>query len=247
MEVLRGFDALKGRAKLRTVATVGSYDGLHAAHYLLIDRCCREACRRNCSSMVVTFEPHPRITLGRDEGLKLLTTLEEKIFLLEQWGVDYLFVVDFDKDFSRISQEVFLRDYLVGQLGVECLIMGYNHRFGCDAGGNSASAVASNLQIDVVSIEQQFVAEMKVSSTVIRRTIASGDMALARLQLGHPYIIIGTVQCNRLLPDCRYKLLPTKGEYKAEIEDKCYLVEVTDNGVVLPTDEFENKKIVIRL
>ncbi len=247
MEVLRGFDALKGYARLRTVATVGSYDGLHAAHRSLVDRCCREARRRNCSSMVVTFEPHPRITLGRDEGLKLLTTLEEKILLLEQWGVDYLFVVDFDEQFSHTPQEVFLRDYLVGQLGVECLVMGYNHRFGHDAGGNSASVAAANLHLDVVSIEQQFVAAQKVSSTVVRHTIASGDMALARLQLGHPYIIIGRVEHNRLLIDCPYKLLPTGGTYDAEIEGKSYRIEVTDDGVVLPTDEFANKKIVIKL
>lgn len=247
MEVIRGFGALERRALPRVVATVGSYDGLHVAHRALVERCCNEARRRNIASMVITFEPHPRITLRRDEGLKLLTTLEEKVGLLASLGVDYLFVIDFDEAFSQLSQEEFLNEYLVEKLGVECLVMGYNHRFGRDAGGNSKNLIASRHQIDVISIEQQFVAEQKVSSTVVRRTIAEGNMALAHQQLGHPYIIIGKVGERIVRIDNPYKLLPAEGVYDAVIEDQHYSVEVVGREIVLPTAAFDNREIVISI
>lgn len=87
---------------------------------------------QECESVVLTFEPHPRVTLGRDEGLRLLTTLEEKTALLAASGVDALVVIPFDRSFSTLSGAEFLDRYLIGKIGAETLVVGYNHRFGHD-------------------------------------------------------------------------------------------------------------------
>lgn len=247
MQLIRGFDALEQCRLPRVVATVGSYDGLHKAHRALVERCIAEAHSRNCASMVITFEPHPRITLGRDEGLSLLTTLDEKAYLLSQWGIDYLFVIDFDEAFSHISQEEFLAEYLHKRLGVECLVMGYNHRFGHDADMQPSVATAADSLVDIVRIDQQFVGERKVSSTVVRRTLAAGDMALARELLGHRYIIIGMVEGSTLMVHNRYKLLPSAGRYSAYIDGEPIEIVVEQSQIRLANDSFNQRKIVIEL
>ena len=116
MKVIRGFD--NPPLIRNAVATVGSYDGVHRGHRILIDEVIRRAQESQGESVVLTFEPHPRITLGNDEGLRLLSSFEEKCRLLEQVGVDYIVIIPFDEAFSRLSREEFIDDYLVGKLGI---------------------------------------------------------------------------------------------------------------------------------
>ena len=134
MKVIWGFD---NPPLIRNgVATVGSYDGVHRGHGILLDEVVRRARECDGESIVLTFEPHPRITLGNDEGLRLLSTFEEKCRLLEQRGVDIVVVIPFDEAFSRLSREEFIDGYLVGRLGIKQLIVGYNHHFGHNKEGN---------------------------------------------------------------------------------------------------------------
>lgn len=112
MRVFHGFDALPHF--VRPTVTVGSYDGVHLGHRALIGRLIAEASANGGESVVLTFEPHPRITLGRAEGLRLLTTLDEKTALLEELGVDNVIVIPFDRAFSALSGEEFVNDYLIG-------------------------------------------------------------------------------------------------------------------------------------
>lgn len=128
--VFRGFDALP--RFVRPVVTVGSYDGVHLGHRALIDRLTAEARAVGGESVVLTFDPHPRITLGRGEGLRLLTTLDEKVALLRGLGVDNVIVIPFDRTFSALSGEEFARRYLIGKVGAATLVAGYDHRFGHD-------------------------------------------------------------------------------------------------------------------
>ena len=101
MRLFHGFEALPA---FRTPAvTVGSYDGVHLGHRALVKRLVAEARAGEGESIVVTFEPHPRIALGRAEGLRLLTTLDEKAALLEAAGVDNLVVIPFDRAFAALS------------------------------------------------------------------------------------------------------------------------------------------------
>ena len=134
MHIIYGFDSVPKIS--HAVATVGSYDGVHSGHKVLIEQVIAYAKRRGGESVVVTFEPHPRITLGKAEGLKLLTTLEEKALLLERLVVDYMVVIPFDIAFSRLSHEEFIEKYLIGKLGIEELIVGYNHHFGHNKSGD---------------------------------------------------------------------------------------------------------------
>lgn len=120
MRVFHGFDALPHF--VRPAVTVGSYDGVHLGHRALIGRLIAEARANDGESIVLTFEPHPRITLGKAEGLRLLTTLDEKTALLEELGVDNVIVIPFDRAFSALSGEEFADDYLIGKVGAETLV-----------------------------------------------------------------------------------------------------------------------------
>lgn len=177
MQVFYGFDALPRFS--HPVVTVGSFDGVHLGHRALVRRLVAEARTAGGESIVLTFEPHPRITLGRAEGLRLLTTLEEKIRLLDGLGVDHLIVIPFDRAFGTLSGAEFVRDYLIGRVGAETLVAGYNHRFGHDriAGGDIAG-------LRVVEVGECRIDGHKVSSTAIRNLIERHEYAEAERLLG---------------------------------------------------------------
>ena len=162
MRVFHGFDALPHF--VRPAVTVGSYDGVHLGHRALI-------------------EPHPRITLGKAEGLRLLTTLDEKTALLEELGVDNVIVIPFDRAFSALSGEEFADDYLIGKVGAETLVAGYNHRFGHDR--IDCDTLAASGRLRVVKVGPCRVDGEHVSSTVIRRLLDEGKTAEAELLLGY--------------------------------------------------------------
>ena len=216
MKVIRGFDS---PPTLRNaVATVGSYDGVHCGHRILLDEVVRRAKECNGESVVLTFEPHPRITLGNDEGLQLLSTFEEKCALLEQVGVDYVVVIPFDEAFSRLSHEEFIYDYLVGRLKIKQLVIGYNHHFGHNKAGNY-SFLVEHTPLQVLS---------------------EGDIALTRQMLGHPYIIIGIADEEGRVSTDKYKLLPKEGSYPCIVNGKITTCEVED-GVVKQREYFTQK------
>ena len=237
MKVVRGFD--NPPTLINGVATVGSYDGVHCGHRILLDEVVRRAKACGGESVVLTFEPHPRITLGNDEGLKLLSSLEEKCKLLEQVGVDYVVVIPFDEAFSRLSREEFIDDYLVGKLGIKQLIVGYNHHFGHNKAGDHSFLVEHGA-LEVVEVAQYTDNGNKVSSTTIRHALADGDLALARQLLGHPYIIIGIADEEGRVATDKYKLLPTDGCYDATINGKATTCEVS-GGVVVQNEYFSQE------
>ena len=159
MRVFHGFDALPHF--VRPAVTVGSYDGVHLGHRALIGRLIAEARANGGESIVLTFEPHPRITLGKAEGLRLLTTLDEKTALLEELGVDNVIVIPF----------------------AETLVAGYNHRFGHDR--IDCDTLAASGRLRVVKVGPCRVDGEHVSSTVIRRLLDEGKTAEAELLLGY--------------------------------------------------------------
>ena len=240
MQTLFGFDNLPNIT--HAVATVGSYDGVHSGHKVLIEQVVSLAKRRCGESVVITFEPHPRITLGQDEGLKILSNVEEKSILLEQLGVDYMLIIPFDVAFSRLSPEQFVTDYLIAKVGVEEIVIGYNHHFGYNKSGDYDFLTTHN--IEVTRIDKQLVENSKVSSTIIRATIESGDMTRAAQLLGHTYIIIGQSDANGFVATSKYKLLPPPAEYNALVNGTEQRVTVAQNGVYCKITE---QKVVISL
>ena len=242
MKVIWGFD---NPPLIRNgVATVGSYDGVHRGHRILLDEVMRRAKESDGESVVLTFEPHPRITLGNDEGLMLLSTFEEKCRLLEKKGVDYVVVIPFDEAFSRLSREEFTDNYLIGKLGIKQLVVGYNHHFGHNKEGNHSFLVEHGA-LQVVQVAQYTDNGGKISSTVIRKAMADGDMELARQLLGHSYIVIGEADADGTVATDKYKLLPTDGRYNCTINGKMTTCEVS--GGVLRQNECFSQKIEILL
>lgn len=180
IRVFRGFEGLPHFR--HPVATIGSFDGVHLGHRALLDRLTSEARARGGESIVLTFDPHPRITLGRSEGLHLLTSLDEKIDLLERAGIDNVVVIPFDKAFSALSGREFVEHYLLGKLGAEALVAGYDHRFGhdridCDS--------LEKFGLPVIRVDERQVGGTHVSSTAIRRLVEAGNYAEAERLLGH--------------------------------------------------------------
>ena len=181
MRVFHGFENLPSFRS--PAATVGSYDGVHSGHRVLLDRIRREAAAVGGESIVLTFDPHPRVTLGTQERLRLLTSLEEKIYLLDRFGIDNLIVIPFDRAFSRIPSESFVKDYLIGKVGVKNLVVGFNHRFGHDR--IDCDTLAASGRLRVVKVGPCRVDGVHVSSTVIRRLLDEGKTAEAELLLGY--------------------------------------------------------------
>ncbi|EAT59200.1 bifunctional riboflavin kinase/FAD synthetase [Chlorobium ferrooxidans] len=217
-----------------SAVTIGSFDGVHKGHRMIIARLVALARSRQLRSVVVTFEPHPRRVLkGAVTGpLGLLTTLEEKINLLSREGVDLLFVVRFTPDFARRSSEDFIRNVLVNLIGAKSIIIGYDHAFGRDRSGSGTTLehLGGELDFDVEVLDELLIGDEHFSSTRIRQLLASGLIAEANEFLGSPYMISGvvvdgdkrgreigfpTVNLQLSDPD---KLLPRSGVYLARTE-----------------------------
>lgn len=205
----------------RSVVTIGSFDGVHQGHRVLLEHLKAMATKLGAESVVVTFDPHPRIAMGRAEGMRLLTTVEERARLLEQVGVDRMVVARFDDSFRNQPYESFVRDMLISRLGMVGMIVGYNHRLGRGSEGNfdklQPLAAECGFALECVAQHKEMCDE-KVSSTVVRNVIAEGDMEHAARLLGARYMLSGVIEDGRLINIDENKMLPPSGEYQCRIE-----------------------------
>lgn len=224
MRVFRGLDNLP--AFNNAVATMGSFDGLHRGHRALLDKVQNIASEYNGESVVLTFEPHPRYVLGTGERMSLLSTLEEKLWLLERAGIDNVIIIPFTIEFSHLSPEEYV-EQVVSRLGLRALVVGYNHRFGHKKEGNY-DFLERRHDVAVHMVEQQQVAGSKVSSTIVRQLLSQGLTAKASILLGHPYTILCEFDSDGMAQVGEHKLLPTVGRYDAEVDGKAVEVEVDD-------------------
>ena len=215
----------------KTVVTVGSFDGVHCGHRTLFRRVSDLSAQHRLRSVALTFWPHPQQVLySEGETHLLLNTLEEKIALLEQTGVDDVAVFPFDKKLSQTPASDFVREIITGKLNARYLVVGQDHHFGKGRGGNvqhlTEFASHSNLQIEVVDLKML---DRKISSSAIRKALLCGDLELANTMLGYEYIISGKViGGNRLgrtigFPTANietpgYKLLPKEGVYRVKVQ-----------------------------
>lgn len=182
---------------LNTVLTVGTFDGVHEGHKVLIRAVVEKAKERSARSAIVTFDPHPRdiINPGSD-GIELLSTLSERCELLADLGIDKMIVIPFDRDFSLLSSEEFVRDIIFEKIGVKEFIIGYDHQFGKDREGTieTVRTLGEELGFTANIISRQEVENQTVSSTSIRKALQQeGDVDKASKFLGRYYILNGTV------------------------------------------------------
>jgi len=219
------------------VVTVGVFDGLHRGHQKLLELLKSKAAREGAESLVVTFWPHPRKVLGNaDENFRLLTTLEEKKYLLEKWGIDNLLVIPFNREFAAMDSRDFIIDILVNQVGMKHLIVGDDHRFGRNREGGIEilSGLSALYGFSYEMLETFSENQSRISSSLVRDALKAGDLDRANSLLGFPYFLFGNVvegtQLGRKIgfPTANIaccdgqKLLPREGVYvvKADIENE---------------------------
>lgn len=211
----------------KTFVTIGTFDGVHFGHQKIIEKLVLEAKKANRKSVLLTFFPHPRMVLQEDNSLELINTIEERTHLLEKIGLDYLIIHPFSVAFSRMSALAFVRDFLVNQLNISKLIIGYDHHFGKNREGNIVQLTEySHLYgFTVEEIPAQDIDDVSVSSTKIRTALAEGNLHTANNYLGYPFMLSGTVVNGKKLggkigyPTANiniketYKLIPKTGVY----------------------------------
>ncbi|MBC5774882.1 bifunctional riboflavin kinase/FAD synthetase [Pontibacter sp. KCTC 32443] len=210
------------------VVTSGTFDGVHVGHQKILKRVIERARHSNGQSVVITYWPHPRLVLfPEDNDLKLLSTIDERIEQLRSFGIDYLLIIPFTKDFSRTSSRSFITDILVKALHTKVLVIGYDHRFGKNREGSfeHLKSHSSKYGFEVEEIPRQDVDDVGVSSTKIRKALESGDLETASSYLGRNYTLssvvvegnklgrtIGYPTANLALPG-PHKLIPANGVY----------------------------------
>lgn len=210
------------------VVTSGTFDGVHVGHQKILRRVIERARQSDGQSVVITYWPHPRLVLfPEDNNLKLLSTIEERIEQLRSFGIDYLLIIPFTKEFSRTSSRSFITDILVRAINTKVLVIGYDHRFGKNREGSFEHLKARSAQygFEVEEIPRQDVDDIGVSSTKIRRALESGDIETANRYLGRHYSItseveegkklgrtIGFPTANMAMPPA-HKLIPGNGVY----------------------------------
>ncbi len=210
-----------------SIVTIGTFDGVHVGHQEIIKNLVKSAHSNNNKSVIFTFFPHPRMVLQKGGDLKLLTTLEEKIALLEKTGLDFLIIEPFTKDFSRLTALDFVRDILVQQLKIKKLVIGYDHHLGRNREGNfeQLKDYGTVYGFQVEEIPAQDIQNIAVSSTKIRKALNEGNIEKANTYLGYEFMLTGNVKHGRGLGkqwnyptinihiEESYKLIPKSGVY----------------------------------
>ncbi|MFM2226222.1 MAG: hypothetical protein RJA07_2424 [Bacteroidota bacterium] len=228
------YEGLNNLPKFKNaVITVGTFDGVHAAHQSILKRLVNMADEINGESVLITFHPHPKHVLQSNQSdLKILSTPDEKTELLKVTGIHHLVYVPFTIDFSKISAEDYIEKFLVNNFHPKKIVVGFNHHFGNERKGNGQMLCDAGLKFgfDVIELEKQVEDEIAISSTAIRNFISSKKIEDANKLLNHPYCLFGMVNKGKqlgrtigyptanikpLLPE---KLIPADGVYAVKIE-----------------------------
>lgn len=194
MRVVHGSASLEGPLQ-RPVLTVGNFDGLHLGHRSIMQTVIERARTLQGTSVVYTFEPHPRRVLRPDRAPRLLTTLDQKLALLEEIGVEVTVVEPFTPDFAKLSPEGFVRDVLYERIRPLEVYVGYDFRFGRDREGSMRvlTELGPHLGFAVTIIPEVTVEGRDVNSTRIRELLAGGRVQEAASLLSRPYTVRGRV------------------------------------------------------
>ncbi len=217
----------------KPVVTIGTFDGLHKGHQMVVSQLKELAKNMGGESVIFTFYPHPRVVTSPNESnLRLLTTKEEKIKLFEQFGVDHLIIYPFNKAFSELSYSEFVKTILHEKMNTKCLVVGYDHRFGKnrEGGYEYLKKCAEKFNFEVKRTDALSVEADKVSSTKIRAALESRDIVKANHYLGYNFTLHGTVvngkQLGRKLgfptanieASDKYKIIPGYGVYAVFVD-----------------------------
>jgi riboflavin kinase/FMN adenylyltransferase len=217
-----------------TVVTVGTFDGVHLGHWAVLEEIARRAAASGRTSVLVTFEPHPLEVVNPQAAPPLLTLPEEKRLILAQSSVDRVAFVPFTRALRDMAPEQFVREVLEESFQVAELVIGYDHGFGRGRAGDvellRRIGAEDGFAVDVVPAVM--LDGRPISSTLIRRAVAGGDLDTAARALGRPYSAMGRVVRGagrgkgigvptiNLAPPSPRKLLPPDGVYAAVVSWK---------------------------
>lgn len=220
------------------IVTIGTFDGVHLGHQAILKDMVKTAKDIGGETVVITFYPHPRQVLNINAAnLRFITTQEEKLQLLEKSGVDNVIVVNFTKEFSRVSSEDFIRDYIIEHINPVKLVIGYDHHFGNNRMGdfNLLSEMQNKYNFQVQRIEAHDVENIAVSSTKIRHSLQQGDIERANALLGYQFSYIGkVVSGNKIGREIGYRTA------NIEVEREFRLIETS--GVYATYVDYEGKE-----
>ena len=229
MEIINGLHNLRSRHR-GCVLTIGNFDGVHRGHRQLIDALCEKAKAMGVPSMLMTFEPQPREFFAGTKLPARLTRFREKVYLLDQTPLDRLLCLPFNERTANIEADWFAKDLVVDQVGAKHLVIGDDFRFGRGREGDFAlfERYGQIHGYSVSAMSTLLQGEARISSTLIRETLAAGDFTAAANLLGHEYFIMGRVVYGRQLG--RQLNVPTANirlqRYRAALEGVyCVTVE----------------------
>ena len=206
----------------RPVVVLGVFDGVHLGHRKILQAAVRQAKAINGTSILVTFWPHP-------QAQKSLYSLEHRLNLIERMGIDLALVIKFDRSFSQISAENFVKNILVGKLGAAHIFIGRNFRFGRYASGDAGllEKLSSRYNFKLKTFAVMKIKQQAISSTYIRCLISRGDLKDAEKLLLRPVSILGTVIHGTSLArklgfptaniNPHHEILPPSGVYAVKV------------------------------
>ena len=241
------------------IITIGSFDGVHRGHQKLLEKIKQLAKDNDGESIVITFHPHPRqIIYPNDKTLRLLNTIDEKVALFKRYGVDNVIVAPFTVEFSQISADEYIENFLLGKFNPKYIVIGYDHRFGLNRQGdiNYLKWYAKKRNFSVIEISRQDIDDIAVSSTKVRNALEKGEIRKTTELLNHFYLISGIVVKGKGIgkdlgyPTAnieirnKHKLIPPQGIYAVRI----YHNEQIHNGMLYigdrPTIKDDNQRSI---
>ena len=180
----------------RPVLSLGNFDGVHLGHQDILRNLKMKAEKYSTKSVVHTFEPHPLKVVAPHKSPSLINSLEEKIALIDSFGIDLLICSDFTAEFAKQHPEEFVRDLLVKKIGVREVVVGHDYAFGKARAGNAAflKELGEKYNFNVTIVSPFKVGDVVVSSSVIRKMILEGDVKEIRKLLGRNYSLVGEVR-----------------------------------------------------
>lgn len=230
MKIFKGLDNLK--TDRPCAVTLGTFDGVHRGHRFIIEKLIKVARDRHLHTALLTFDPHPRQVLLGPDRVKLLTTTDEKLHLLQKFDLHYVGVLDFTRQFAEISYRQFVREILIDRLNMNVLVIGYDHNFGKNGEGTyeNLKVLSEEWGFELYQVHPLSDEGQVIKSSHIRELLLKGQVEEAQRLLGHSYFLSGKVIKGRLLgkqidfPTANLqvthpsKLLPADGVYAVDVE-----------------------------
>ena len=244
----------------RSVLTIGSFDGMHCGHIEIIKELILRANKRECPSIVITFNPHPKYILkeNANEEWNVLMDINKKLDVFEYYNIDYVWLIPFDKAFAQITADKFLDRYIINFFNPRDIVVGYNHHFGHKRKGdakflcNNKARYNYNLHI----INPITIDNVPVGSTMIRNYLKEGKLKAANNYLGWDYELCGRVvkgegvgnnikfPTANIEPNIDNQLIPAKGVYCVDVIVDNHLYTGMCNIGVRPTFYTNGNKVI---